>query len=92
MERERNGGAAAACEENNFLYHDNAQVDEDERMRRKTVTGSLAAWPHWPEKGRGPGYERRVFWTNHWSGPYVRAAKRCKPTKGERNGLEDKKI
>jgi len=50
--RERNGGAATACEENSFLYHDDAQVDEDERMRRKTVTGSLAAWPHCPERER----------------------------------------
>jgi hypothetical protein len=52
MERERNGGAAAACEENGFFYHDNAQVDEDERMRRKTVTGSLTAWPHQPKRER----------------------------------------
>jgi hypothetical protein len=52
MERERNGGVAATCEENGFFYHDDAQVDEDERMRRKTVTRSLTAWPHRSERER----------------------------------------
>jgi len=50
------------------LFLDKMEVEEDDRMRRKTVTRSLTAWPHRLEK---EGYSRH----RHWLGPHVRPIK-----------------